>query len=418
MGDGAGVRGVLSAQVGVRSVLPVKARAPLRRPRWRAKLAGCYSWRVSTRSQGGSRAELERGPTSRGLIERVLESIADKKLDGFLISALCNTRYLTGFTGSNAMLLLSGDEPILFTDPRYTFQAARETAYRVKTIRGPLHKGVVKAIHKMRLKKIGFEAPRMTSDTLRAITEKLPLGASMEPVSGAVEKVRAIKSAEEIDLIRRAVLLTSEAFEATARRIRPGLREFEVAAEIEYRMRRLGAEAAAFETIALSGESTALPHARPSSKRLTTNELLLVDMGSRRAGYTSDMTRMIHLGRPSAQASRLYGAVLEAQAAATAAVRHGIKASKVDRAARDVLKAYGWDKAFMHSTGHGLGLEIHEYPRLGRGEKASLKAGMVVTIEPGVYLEGFGGVRIEDTVVVTPSGCEVLTPTSKELRVI
>jgi Xaa-Pro aminopeptidase len=357
-------------------------------------------------------------PDYAGRRERLQASLAARKLDGFLVSALFNIRYLTGFTGSNAMFLLSPEGPMLFTDPRYTFQAAREAGCPVKTVRGPLYKGVLKAIHKLRLKKIGFESARMTCDTHRQLTEKLPLGASLEPVAGAVEKLRAIKSASEIDLIRAAVVLTSKAFEDAARQIRPGLREFDVASELEYRMRRLGAESAAFETIAISGEATALPHARPSAKRLNPNELLLVDMGARRSGYTSDMTRMLHLGAPSARTRRLYRAVREAQAAATAAVRHGVKAARVHRTAREVLRGYGWETAFMHSTGHGLGLEIHEFPRLGRGEKASLRAGMVVTIEPGVYLEGFGGVRIEDTVVVTPAGCEVLTPTSKELRVI
>jgi Xaa-Pro aminopeptidase len=183
-------------------------------------------------------------------------------------------------------------------------------------------------------------------------------------------------------------------------------------------MRRLGAEKPSFETIVASGARSALPHAHPTGARLKLGQLLLIDMGAFVDGYASDMTRMLFLGRPGARVKRLYRAVLEAQLAAIDAVRPGVTTSHVDRQARHVLKKFGLDRAFVHSTGHGLGLEIHELPRIGRKDKTLLAAGMAITIEPGAYLEGFGGVRIEDTVVVTAGGCEVLTPTSKELRVL
>jgi len=226
-----------------------------------------------------------------------------------------------------------------------------------------------------------------------------------------------VKSAPEIALIRRSVDANSKAFEQALRVIRPGrTREADLAAEIDYRMRKLGAERPAFETIVASGERSALPHAQPTQRILGKNELLLIDMGATLEGYASDMTRVLYLGRPNGRIKRIYDAVLEAQLAAIAAVRPGVTAAHVDRAARNVLRTEKLDNAFVHSTGHGLGLEIHEPPRLGKKEKTRLQEGMAITIEPGVYLRGYGGVRIEDTVVVTKTGCEVLTPTSKELR--
>jgi Xaa-Pro aminopeptidase len=190
--------------------------------------------------------------------------------------------------------------------------------------------------------------------------------------------------------------------------------ELDLATEIDFQMRKLGAEAPAFESIVAAGPRSALPHARPSAAPLGTNQLLLMDTGAVRSGYCSDMTRVLHLGTPTRRSRQLYGAVLEAQQAATAAVRAGAMAGVPDRAARRVLRSHQLDRAFLHSTGHGLGLEIHEAPRLGKGEETLLEEGMAVTIEPGAYLEGFGGVRIEDTVIVTRNGCEVLTPVSKD----
>jgi Xaa-Pro aminopeptidase len=183
-------------------------------------------------------------------------------------------------------------------------------------------------------------------------------------------------------------------------------------------MRRLGAEKPSFETIVAGGARSALPHAQPTGAKLEAGSLVVVDMGAFQDGYASDMTRMLFLGNPNGKVKRAYRAVLEAQLAAEDAVRAGVPAARVDAVARKVLKGYGLERAFVHSTGHGLGLEIHERPRVGKREQQKLEAGMAITIEPGVYLEGWGGIRIEDTVVVTPGGCEVLTPTPKELRVI
>jgi Xaa-Pro aminopeptidase len=213
------------------------------------------------------------------------------------------------------------------------------------------------------------------------------------------------------------VVANSRALEAALKRLKAGQTEAEFAAEIDYQNRKLGAEAPAFDTIVAAGDRAALPHAHPGATKIASG-MLLIDMGAFRDGYASDMTRMVHLGAADAKYKRAYRAVLEAQLAAIDAVKAGVKTSAVDRAARTTLKAHGFEKEFVHSTGHGLGLEIHEPPRLGRSDKTKLEAGMAITIEPGVYMEGWGGIRIEDTVLVTAHGCEVLTPTTKDLREI
>jgi len=343
----------------------------------------------------------------------------DLKIDALLVSALPNIRYLTGFTGDNALLLLTPAGQTLFTDPRYTIQASEESKCPVKIhTKGPLDQAVADRIRRKKLKRVGFEAPRIAYDAYLRLKQALPLGATLKPLAGVIERLRMIKSEEEIACIRRSVLTNSLALEKTLRSIKTGVSEAAIAAELEYQMRRLGGEKAAFETIVASGERSALPHARPTRRKLAPDELLLIDMGTCEDGYMSDMTRMFCLGKPSKRIGDLYGAVKEAQLAAVDGVRPGVTAAQVDRKARRVLELAGFGKAFVHSTGHGLGLEIHEAPRLGKRDKARLEAGMVITIEPGAYVRGFGGVRIEDTVLVTQNGCQVLTPTTKELMLL
>jgi len=348
----------------------------------------------------------------------VAAGLAERKLDGFLAAFSPNLRYLSGFTGSNGNLLIAPDAAILFTDPRYSIQAAEETSCAVRIAKGPLVVEVAAAIGRLGLKRIGYEPGRMTCAQYEALRARLPMRASLQPVSAWIEQLRMVKSPGEIERIRRSVKLNARAFEQVAARVRPGMTERDLAAELEYRMRRLGAEKPAFETIVAAGVRSALPHAQPTAARLQPRDLVLVDMGAQQDGYSSDMTRMLFLGAPTAKVKRVYRAVLEAQLAAISTVRAGASTAAVDRVARRVLRGYGLDRDFVHSTGHGLGLEIHEPPRLGKRDKARLQAGMAITIEPGVYLEGFGGIRIEDTVVVTENGCEILTPTDKELRVI
>jgi Xaa-Pro aminopeptidase len=341
------------------------------------------------------------------------------KIDALLVSAPPNVRYLSGFTGDNGLLLLTPHSQTLFTDPRFTIQAAEECTCEVETVtKTPLDHAALRVIRKRRMKRIGFEASRMLYDTYQRIHNSLPKGVALKPVGPEVDRLRMVKSDDEIARIRRSVLTNSEAFERVTQSIRAGARESAIAAELEYQMRQLGAEKAAFETIVAIGSRSALPHAQPTARKLANDELLLIDMGACQDGYMSDMTRVVFLGRPTRRVRTMYNAVLKAQLAAIDSVRPGVTAAHVDRAARRVLDAEGLGKAFVHSTGHGLGLEIHEAPRLGRRDKTKLAPGMVITIEPGAYVRDFGGIRIEDTVLVTQNGCEVLTPTSKELKLL
>jgi Xaa-Pro aminopeptidase len=341
--------------------------------------------------------------------------IPPTEVEALLVSSPASVRYLTGYTGSNGLMLLTPTEQHFFTDPRYGTAARTSITCKVHVVaKGPLIHAAAALIKRKRLRKIGFEPSWMTVGQHEQLVKALPGNVSLTGVSGLVEELRAIKSPEEIALIRRSVDVNSEAYRRTMRRVRAGQTEKQIAAELEYQMRLLGAEKAAFDTIVAAGARSALPHAQPSGYKLQGNELLLIDMGATVDGYDSDMTRVVYLGKPPKKIREMYKAVLEAQLAGIQAVRAGTTAGKVDKAARDVLKSHGLDKVFIHSTGHGLGLEIHETPKVAKQEKTMLKAGMVITVEPGAYVEGFGGVRIEDTVVVTESGCEVLTPTTKE----
>jgi Xaa-Pro aminopeptidase len=349
--------------------------------------------------------------------ERLLPLLQEARAAAMVISALPNIRYLSGFTGSNGALLVTRDRSLLFTDPRYQIQASAESDCEVKIAKGPLTKDLLKWIRRLRIKSLAFEQNRISFEDF----ERLKHGAKgirLKALSGIVEKLRTVKSAAEIAAIKSSVNLNSAALEQALRRFRSSMTERDLAAEIGYRMRRLGADREAFETIVASGNRSAWPHSQPMSHPIQTNQLLLIDMGATVAGYASDMTRTHAVGNISARARRMYRAVLESQLAAIDAVRPGISCASVDRAARSVLRAHHLDNLFIHSTGHGLGLEIHEAPRLGRKEKTKLEPGMALTIEPGVYDEALAGVRIEDTVVVTSNGCEVLTPTGKELVVL
>ena len=336
------------------------------------------------------------------------------KIDALLISAPPNIRYLSGFSGSNALMLVTPATSYFFTDPRYRLEASQNITCKVQIATGPLSVAASAVVKRKKLKRIGFESAWLSYEDYAKLKPLLPLGSSLQPIGRLVEQQRMLKSATEIDRIRKSVQVNSEAYGRTLKNIRPGLSEQDIAAELEFQMRRLGAEKPSFETIVAAGPHSALPHAHPTSHRLGENELLLIDMGASLDGYSSDMTRMAHVGPPPKRVRDMYRAVLEAQLTALNTVRAGVTAGTVDAAARDVLKRHNLGREFVHATGHGLGLEIHEPPRIGKKEKTRLQAGMVITIEPGAYIGGLGGIRIEDTVLVTEKGCEVLTPTPKE----
>jgi Xaa-Pro aminopeptidase len=334
--------------------------------------------------------------------------LPELKIDALLVSSPANVRYLTGYTGSNGILLVTKGESHFLTDPRYAI-ASQQITCKVHVEKKPLLLGAAAILKRKRLKKVGFESS-LPYEQYAKLKGQLDL----QPFTGVIEEQRMVKSAYELDLIRRSVATNSEAYSKTIRRVHAGAREMDIAAELDYQMRALGAEKAAFETIVAAGVRSALPHAHPTAHRLGENELLLIDMGASQDGYASDMTRVAHTGAPPKRILRLYKAVLEAQLAALSVIKDGVTTGAVDAAARGVLKRHQLDKAFIHSTGHGLGLEIHEPPRIARKDKTRLRAGMAITIEPGVYIDGVGGIRIEDTVLVTEHGCQVLTPTPKD----
>ncbi|HZT72748.1 MAG TPA: Xaa-Pro peptidase family protein [Terriglobales bacterium] len=348
-------------------------------------------------------------------LERLRHRLQGERTDALVVTHLPNLRYLVGFTGSNGLLTLTADGLTFFSDSRYREQAAQEVtgARVVIPARGDLISAAAKRL--ARCRRVALEAEHLSwGDWLRwrAAVGSRP---RLVPAYGWVEQLRAIKAPAEIAAIRGAIALAAGVLPAVLRTVRPGLSEQGLAARLEFAMRRAGGDGAAFETIVASGARGALVHGRASAKPLRSGEVVILDYGVWRGGYCSDMTRTFALGRASAKARRIFRAVRQAQEAALAACRPDIPASRVDAAARDVLAGHGLAEYFVHSTGHGLGLEVHERPRLARRSNERLAVGNVITIEPGVYLPGWGGVRIEDVVAITPRGAEVLTPASSDL---
>ena len=350
---------------------------------------------------------------------RLRSRLKARKLSVLVITNPVNIFYLTGFRGSAGVAILGPEEARLWVDPRYTLQA-QEAACGVEVIeeKGGLLKAAAGWLGKRRPTRVGFEDSHLTCAEFRELKGEGRVTLRFKPAGGLIEELRFVKDSDEIAQIRTAARITVSAFEEILSQVRPGVRESDLAAEIEYRMRRQGAEGAAFQTIVASGPRGALPHARASAKSLKKSELVIFDLGAILAGYAADMTRTIYLGEPSRRVRSLYKAVLEAQQRALEALQAGTQAREVDAAARRILAGRGLAKYFTHSTGHGIGLEIHEKPRLGRGESTRLKVGCVVTAEPGIYLKGFGGLRIEDTVLVGAEGPEILTPASKDRWII
>jgi len=342
-------------------------------------------------------------------------------MPGLLITHLPNVRYLSGFTGSNAALAITRRSACLFTDGRYTTQAAEEVkSARVRIMSGsPAVAALEWLAEQPGMDSVGFDPAWTSVAELSRWKTSLPFKlrrSFLFPLEAAlIEPLRWVKDDDELALMAKAALTGCALFEHMLGFIRPGLRETEVAAELEYQARLNGAEGMSFETIVASGMRSALPHGRATEARLPRRGFLTLDFGIILGGYCSDMTRTVYLGKPRIQERAAYQAVLEAQEAAVAAVAAGVSCGTVDEAARSVLRKAGFAEAFSHSTGHGVGLEIHELPRIGTGQTAKLLPGMVITIEPGIYLAGEFGVRIEDMVAVTKTGCQVLTPAAKAL---
>jgi len=344
------------------------------------------------------------------------QTLNEQKLDGFVVTHPANLRYLCGYTGSNGLLLFFAGRRVFFTDGRYVEQAREEVkGARVIIPRGSLITEAAKQWEKAGSASIGFEADVTTVAVAARMKRLLRKGIRWKATAGLVMRQRMIKDVEELWMIRQAVHLGAKVHEQAAKEIRPGVSEVEVAGKLEFAARLAGADGMSFETIVAAGKRAALPHGKASRQPIPKRGFVVVDSGVILRGYCSDMTRTVHVGRIGRVEREWYEAVLEAQLVGIAAVRAGVTAGEVDEAARGVLRQVKLDKYFTHSTGHGVGLEIHEPPRLGSKQTEQLVSGMVITIEPGIYLPGKCGIRIEDMVLVTEKGCEVLTPATKEL---
>jgi Xaa-Pro aminopeptidase len=347
---------------------------------------------------------------------KVLRELKRRRLNCLLVTHPANWYYLTGFTGESGVLVVTPQGTTLVTDARFATQARQEApGIRAELQQGALHGFVGEWLRQRRIGRVGYDPGQWTVAQLQALKRASGAKCRVIEAAGVVEGQRMKKDAQELAVMRRAAILAGEVLEGVLGLVRPGVRETEIAAEIEYQMRKLGASGVSFEAIVASGKRAALPHARPTSKRLRKNELVVLDLGAILAHYCSDITRTVYVGRASQRIRGWYRAVQEANQAAIAAVKAGPTCGEVDAAAREVLKKNGLEEYFVHSTGHGLGLEVHEAPRVARGQSVRLEAGNVITIEPGVYVEGVGGIRIEDDVAVRSQGSEVLTRVRRDL---
>jgi Xaa-Pro aminopeptidase len=347
---------------------------------------------------------------------RLRLSFSGLGVDSVLVTHLPNIRYLSGFTGSAGILLVDSSRATLFADSRYTFQARQEVSgARVQICKHGLLRTAAEALRARKGRcRVGYSAGQLTVAQKEALAAGSGGRVRWAADKGAVEKLRAVKDPGELATLQGAADIITAVFRRVLGKIHTGVSELAVAAEIDFEIKRLGGSGNSFETIVASGERSAWAHARPTSRPIGKNELVVLDQGAILAGYCSDLTRSIFVGKASRKVKSLYAAVLEAQEAGKRSIRPGVTSGSVDRATRNALKKAKLDRYFTHSTGHGLGLEVHEAPRLGRGERTILEAGMVLTVEPGVYLEGFGGIRIEDDVVVTAKGAVDLTTAPRD----
>jgi Xaa-Pro aminopeptidase len=352
--------------------------------------------------------------------KKLAAALRHSGLDALLVTHLPNVRYLCGFRGSAGVFLLEAGQRSskgrFYTDGRYTQQANEEVqGARVVIGKRSAFVEACEGARKAGPRTLGFEAEQLSYSDFRQLGQLLGRNTRLKPTMGLVEQMRIIKDGDEIGQIRASVLLAASLFQTALSVIKPGVAEAQVAGELELQARRAGAEGMSFDTIVAAGRRSALPHGRASSQPIPTEGFIILDYGVILAGYCSDMTRTVHAGPVSRMHRRMYNAVREAQLASIGAVGPGVETGEVDRAGRDVLKKAGFDTYFTHSTGHGVGIEVHEPPRLARGQTQKLAPGMVITIEPGIYIPEEGGVRIEDMVLVTETGHEVLTPTTKDL---
>ena len=351
-----------------------------------------------------------------GRIFLIQNKLADLKIQGLIFLNIINIRYLSGFTGSDGALIICPDKSLLLVDGRYTAQAALEVQnipvieYKDKV------KGIVQAIKDLNLKHIGFEAVSMSVDMYNQLTSSLD-GEVLINIGDDLKFFRAYKDETEITLMKKAAAISSSAIAAIIGDIKPGCTERELALQLELHARRAGADQLAFEAIVASGTNSALPHAKPTDRKIKTGDFIVIDFGVKYQGYCSDETCTFAFGQLTDQQKNAYQIVKQAHDNAIAGVRANVTASDIDHCARSVLgEKYG--QYFPHGTGHGVGLEVHEAPRLAPDSQDVLEGQMVVTVEPGLYIPGLWGIRIEDTVLVKENSCEIFTKMDKQLLII
>jgi Xaa-Pro aminopeptidase len=344
--------------------------------------------------------------------------LVDLELDGLVVTSPENIRYLSGFSGSLGYLVIGRTDAEILGDSRYWLQMEAEAPGFTLVRSGPsygLWALVAERLKALGLRRVGFESQHLTVDQHQRLSAGLPAERTLVPIAGLVEELRIVKSPEEVELLRAVASIAGRAFDRVRAAIRPGLRERDVAFLLEQTFRELGADGPAFETIVAAGERGALPHGRASDRVLERGDMVVVDFGATAAGYHSDTTRTIVVGEPSVEQARVIEAVRSAQLASMAMMKPGVAADAIDRRAREVLA--GEAHAFGHGLGHGIGLQVHERPFLAPTDHTALRAGMVITNEPGIYIPGWGGVRLEEMVLITDADPEVLTSASWEIGI-
>ncbi|MFY0518003.1 M24 family metallopeptidase [Lysinibacillus sp. UGB7] len=350
-------------------------------------------------------------------LQKLRKALQEHSIEGILITNEYNRRYMTGFTGTAGVAIVSQNDAVFITDFRYTEQAAAQIKdFRIVKHEATILEEIATQVKAMGIKLLGFEKDAVSYGTYELY--KNVIQTDLVPVSGLIEKIRLIKTEQEINIIKVACEIADHAFTHIIDFIKPGKTELEVSNELEFFMRKQGATQSSFDTIVASGLRSALPHGVATDKVIEKGDFVTLDYGALYNGYISDMTRTVAVGEPSAKLVDMYNAVLASQLLALEKVGPGLTGIQADAIARDYLTEKGYGEAFGHSLGHGIGLEVHEGPGLSMRSETVLEPGMAVTIEPGVYLPGIGGLRIEDDILITETGNELLTHSSKELIIL
>jgi Xaa-Pro aminopeptidase len=352
-----------------------------------------------------------------GKIEKLRSNFSTHGIDGILITSPFNRRYISNFTGTAGVVLISADKAQFLTDFRYIEQATKQCqGFEIIKITGTIPEEVAVQAKKLGIQKLGFEEDFLTYSSFKLYDKEME--AELVPISGVIEKLRLIKTDSELKILKVAADIADAAFKHILDFISPGKTELEVSNELEFFMRRAGATSSSFDTIVASGHRSALPHGVASDKVIEAGDIVTMDYGCYYNGYVSDITRTVAVGEPNAKLKEIYDIVLEAQLRGMAGIKPGLTGKEADAITRDYITEKGYGEFFGHSTGHGIGLEIHEGPGLSMKSDVVLEPGMVVTCEPGIYIPGLGGVRIEDDTLITKDHNEALTHSTKELIIL